>query len=101
MQSTTPIPTIFALSCFGNTTHIFCQIPSRTISACLLSIKILHENPVFILNTDDKYFDGLVSQVYPSELQLNKANSSETEAHFLDLRLFIYFRWAYFIQNLW
>ena len=32
-----------------------------------------------LLNIDNKYFDGLISQIYPSELQLNKANSSETE----------------------
>ena len=40
-----------------------------------------------LLNIDNKYFDGLVSQIYPTELQLNKANSSETEAPFLDLHL--------------
>ena len=27
----------------------------------------------------------MVSQIYPSELQLNKANTSDTEAAFLDL----------------
>ena len=31
----------------------------------------------------------MVSQIYPSELQLNKANTSNTEAAFLDLRLSI------------
>ena len=31
----------------------------------------------------------MVSQVYPTELQLNKANSSDTEAPFLDLKLSI------------
>ena len=31
----------------------------------------------------------MVSQIYPSELQLNKANSSDTEAAFLDLHLSI------------
>ena len=31
----------------------------------------------------------MVGQVYPTELQLNKANSSDTEAHFLDLNLSI------------
>ena len=31
----------------------------------------------------------MVSQIYPSELQLNKANTSDTEAAFLDLRLSI------------
>ena len=29
----------------------------------------------------------MVSQIYPSELQLNKANTSDTEAAFLDLHL--------------
>ena len=31
----------------------------------------------------------MVSQIYPSELQLNKANTSFTEAVFLDLHLSI------------
>ena len=35
------------------------------------------------------YFDNMVRQIYPSELQLNKANTSDTEAVFLDLHLSI------------
>ena len=31
----------------------------------------------------------MVNQIYPSELQLNKANTSNTEAPFLDLHLSI------------
>ena len=31
----------------------------------------------------------MVSQIYPSELQVNKANTSDTEATFLDLHLSI------------
>ena len=31
----------------------------------------------------------MVGQIYPTELQLNKANSSDTEATFLDLNLSI------------
>ena len=31
----------------------------------------------------------MVSQIYPSELQLNKANTSDTESAFLDLHLSI------------
>ena len=31
----------------------------------------------------------MASQIYPSELQLNKANSSDTKAAFLDLHLSI------------
>ena len=42
-----------------------------------------------ILNINNVYFDNIVSQIYPSELQLNKANTSDTEAAFLDLHLSI------------
>ena len=36
------------------------------------------------------YFERMVNQIYPPELQLNKANTSDTEAPFLDLHLSIY-----------
>ena len=42
-----------------------------------------------LLNIDNPYFEGMVNQIYPSELQLNKANTSDTEAPFLDLHLSI------------
>ena len=42
-----------------------------------------------ILNINNVSFDNMVSQIYPSELQLNKANTSDTEAAFLDLHLSI------------
>ena len=42
-----------------------------------------------LLNIDNSYFEGMVNQIYPSELQLNKANTSDTEAPFLDLHLSI------------
>ena len=42
-----------------------------------------------ILNINNVYFDNLVSQIYPSELDLNKANTSDAEATFLDLHLSI------------
>ena len=37
------------------------------------------------LNIDNPYFEGMVNRFYPPELQLNKANTSDTEAPFLDL----------------
>ena len=40
-----------------------------------------------ILNINNVYFDNMVSQIYPSELHLNKANTTDTEAAFLDLHL--------------
>ena len=37
-----------------------------------------------ILNINNIYFDNLASKIYKSELALNKANTSDTEASFLD-----------------
>ena len=42
-----------------------------------------------ILNINIVNFDNMVSQIYPSKLQLNKANTSDTKATFLDLHLSI------------
>ena len=38
-----------------------------------------------ILYINNVYFDNMVSQIYPSGLQLNKANTSDTKVAFLDL----------------
>ena len=42
-----------------------------------------------LLNIDNPYFEQMVGQIYPTELQLNKASSSDTEAPFLGLNLSI------------
>ena len=42
-----------------------------------------------LLNIDNIYFDQMVDRIYPTELQLNRAISSDTEAPFLDLNLCI------------
>ena len=42
-----------------------------------------------ILNIDNPYFEGMVNRIYLPELQLNKTNTSDTEAPFLDLHLSI------------
>ena len=42
-----------------------------------------------ILDMNNVYFDTMVSQIYPSELQVNKAYTSDTKATFLDLQLLI------------
>ena len=41
-----------------------------------------------LLNIDNPYFEGMVNQIYPPELQLNKVNISDTEAHFVPSRYF-------------
>ena len=42
-----------------------------------------------ILNTNNVYFENMVGQIYPSELQHNKNNTFDTEAALLDLHLSI------------
>ena len=36
-----------------------------------------------LLNIDNPYFEQMLGQIYPTKLQLNKANSFDTEAPFL------------------
>ena len=43
-----------------------------------------------LLNINDIHFENMVHRIYPAELQLNKANASDTEAAFLDLNLSIH-----------
>ena len=42
-----------------------------------------------LLNIDNHHFEQMVGQIYPTDLQLNKANYSDTEAPFLVLNLSI------------
>ena len=41
------------------------------------------------MNIDNPYFEGMINQIYPPELQLNKANTTDTEVPFLYLHLSI------------
>ena len=41
-----------------------------------------------LLHIDNPYLEDMVNSIYPPELQLNKANTSDNEAPFLDLHLF-------------
>ena len=43
-----------------------------------------------LLNIDNIHFSQMVHRIYPTELQLNIANASDTEAAFLDLNLSIH-----------
>ena len=55
-----------------------------------------------LLNIDNTFFDSMVNHIYPSELQLNKANVSDTEASFLDLHYLyrmVLLRLNFFILN--
>ena len=71
------------------------SVLSRRIEAFNSTSRYLDD----LLNIDNPYFKGMVNQIYPPELQLNKANISDTEAPFLDLHLlflFIYLFIQYF-----
>ena len=35
-----------------------------------------------VLNIDNPYFEQMVGLIYPTDLQLNKANSSDLKLHF-------------------
>ena len=70
---------------------------------CLLLRERFHENQANIIeafnstsrylddlvNIHNIYFEQMVDRIYLAELQLNKVNSSDTEAPFLDLNLSI------------
>ena len=42
-----------------------------------------------LLYINNRYFEHMIGQIYPTELQLNKANSADTEAPFMDLDMSI------------
>ena len=42
------------------------------------------------LNINTSYYEEMVTQIYPTELQLNKANSADTEVPFLFLHLSVF-----------
>ena len=45
-----------------------------------------------LLNINNPCFEGMVSLIYPAESQLNKANTSDTEASFFRYTLFSFRR---------
>ena len=52
----------------------------------LILLKLLNSTSRYLddlLNIDNPYFEQMVGQIFPTELQLNKTNSSDTEAPFL------------------
>ena len=52
-----------------------------------------------LLNIDNIYFDQMVDRIYPTELQLNRENSSDTEAPFFGFES-MYIESYSFHQNL-
>ena len=65
------------------------------ISVCIIRLTALLKLEITVcflwlsLPVHSESLKRMVNQIYPPELQLNKANTSDTEAPFLDLHLFI------------
>ena len=77
---------LFLFCYMRETLCCFCQ---TIIKLILLKLNSTSRYLADLLNIDNPYFEQMVGQIYPTELQLNKANSSDTEAPFLDLNLSI------------
>ena len=56
------------------------------MSIKLMLSRLLFDSQVFddFLNINNPYYEGMGNQIYPSKLQLNKANPIDTEALFWD-----------------
>ena len=76
--------------CFFSVERDFMKSLSRENQAVIIeafnSTSRYHDD---LLNIDNIYFNQMVDRIYPTELQLNRAKSSDTEAPFLDLNLCI------------
>ena len=76
--------------CFFFVRERFHEVSHVKIRLTLLRLSFqLQDNLDDLLNIDNIYFDQMVDRIYPTEFQLNRANSSDTEAPFLDLNLCI------------
>ena len=45
-------------------------------------IEAFNSTSRYLFDIANPYFEGIVKQIYPPELQLNKANNTDTEAPF-------------------
>ena len=71
-------PWICSQTCICSQTRYRLRYAARLIRAFNATSRYLND----VLNINNAYFDNKVGQIYPLELQLNKANTSDTEAAF-------------------
>ena len=64
-------------------------VPTTFFFPSLLNFHVWRDLLLNRKSSDNPYFEGMVNRIYPPELQLNKANTSDTEVPFLDLHLSI------------
>ena len=73
-----PLVADLFLFCYERDLCCLCHTIIKLIEAFNSTSRYLDD----LLNIDNPYFEQMVGQIYPTELQLNKANSSDTEAPF-------------------
>ena len=83
---------LFDLPLFGFVCFLSLLVSGKCCSLCLchsldfsLTLFVFNSTSRYLddlLNIDNIYFDQMVDRIYPTELQLNKTNSSDTEALF-------------------
>ena len=76
-----PLVADLFLFCYERDFNLSSDNQADVIKAFNLTSRYLDD----LLNIDNLYFEGMVNQIYPAELQFNKANISDTETPFLDL----------------
>ena len=64
-------------------TSLSCVKKAEIIEAFKSTSRYLED----FLNIDNPYFEGMVNRIYLPELQVNKADTSDTEVPFLDFHL--------------
>ena len=75
-----PLVADFFLFCYGGDFMLSLSEDNRSdvIEAFNSTSRYLDD----LLNIDNNLFDSMVNRIYPSKIQLNKANVSDTEASF-------------------
>ena len=75
-------PLIADLFLFYNERDFMMSLPDDTQAGVIEAFNTTSRDLDDLFNIDNPYFEGMVSQIYPAELQLNKSNTSDTEAPF-------------------
>ena len=88
-MGTNCVPLVAGLFLFCYETDFMLSLSEDTQSGVIEAFNSTSRYLDDLLNIDSNFFDSMVNRIYPSELQLNKANVTDTEASFLVFQLFI------------
>ena len=82
-------PLVADLFLFCNERDVMTSLSDNTQADIIEAFNVTSRYLDDLLNIDNPYIEGMVTQIYPNELQFNKANSTDTEAAFLDLHVLV------------